>query len=281
VVIEELSLLKDLADSRKSGFWRKLKSSNYLIPIIIVVFLLFGISAYFTWSTTTEPFIEETIVIESEYHSFYDLFGAMDEGNVLEIYYNVGGNQGIDFYIFDESNYEAWFTGNVYDSEYESKGNSKGTISYTAPKDGKYYVVFENLNADPVTVDVKIEDKDVELSGYYCFLPLTIILLILLVFLLIPQELMPDPESETSSFDYYNVDNTNGYILFGLGWFFAIFSLINLFSFLGSTLLSVSLYNMSSFYILIMLALSLPISFVCFEYSEANGFRNPWKWVGK
>jgi hypothetical protein len=280
VVIEELELLKDLSDLRKSGFWRKLKDSNYKVPIIIVVLLLFGTSAFFTWTVLTEIDVDETTEIDVGYHVYY-ILPVLYQGDEVEVYYNVEGkDNNLDVYIVEKSYYDLWFEEDKIHGK-EFHGDATYKFSYTIPQDGAYYFIFENPNEQSITVDVRIEDQDLTLAGYICYLPVTLLLLILLVFLLIPQELMPDPESETSSFDYYNIDNTNGYILFGLGWFFAIFSVINLFSFLGSTLLSVSPYAMSSFYILIMLALSLPISFVCFEYSEAYGFRNPWKLVGK
>lgn len=280
MVIEELELLKDLSDLRKSGFWRKLKDSNYKVPIIIVVLLLFGTSAFFTWTVLTEIDVDETTEIDVGYHVYY-ILPVLYQGDEVEVYYNVEGkDNNLDVYIVEKSYYDLWFEEDKIHGK-EFHGDATYKFSYTIPQDGAYYFIFENPNEQSITVDVRIEDQDLTLAGYICYLPVTLLLLILLVFLLIPQELMPDPESETSSFDYYNIDNTNGYILFGLGWFFAIFSVINLFSFLGSTLLSVSPYAMSSFYILIMLALSLPISFVCFEYSEAYGFRNPWKLVGK
>ena len=280
MVIEELSLLKDLWGSRKSDFWKKLKNSNYKVPIIIVVLLLFGTSAFFTWTVLTEIDVDETTEIDVGYHVYY-ILPVLYQGDEVEVYYNVEGkDNNLDVYIVEKSYYDLWFEEDKIHGK-EFHGDATYKFSYTIPQDGAYYFIFENPNEQSITVDVRIEDQDLTLAGYICYLPVTLLLLILLVFLLIPQEWMPDSESETSSLDYYNIDNTNGYILFGLGWFFAILSVINLFSFLGSTLLSVSPYEMSSFYILVMLALSLPISFVCFEYSKVYGFRNPWKLLGK
>ena len=280
MVIEELSLLKDLWGSRKSDFWSKLKNSNYTIPIIIIVSLLFGASALYTWLVITEIEVDETTEIPAGHFLSYSLSNLYQDDEI-EVYYNVEGkDNNLDVYILEKSYYDLWFEEDKIHGK-EFHGDATYKFSYTIPQDGEYYFIFVNPNEESIKVDIRIEDQSFTLLGYICYLPVTLLLLILLVFLLIPQELMPDPESETSSFDYYNIDNTNGYILFGLGWFFAIFSLITLFSFLGSILLSVSLYNMSSFYILIVLTLSLPISFVCFEYSKAYGFRNPWKLLGK
>ena len=274
MVIEELSLLKDLLRSRKSDFWRKLKDSNYKVPIIIVVLLLFSVSTFFTWGVLTEIEVDETTEIDVGYHVYYILPDLYQDDEV-EVYYNVDGkDNNLDVYILEKSYYDLWFEEDKIHGK-EFHGDATYKFSYTIPQDGDYYFIFENPNEQSITVDVRIEDQTLTFVGYICYLPVALLLLILLVFLLIPQELMPDPESETSQFDYYNIDNTNGYILFGLGWFFGLFSVIMVILYIQSIFLSASL--MDSFYIFLGLALTILACYISFSYSESYGYKNPWK----
>ena len=99
MVIEELSLLKDLWGSRKSDFWRKLKDSNYKVPIIIVVLLLFSVSTFFTWGVLTEIEVDETTEIDVGYHVYYILPDLYQDDEV-EVYYSVDGkDNNLDVYI--------------------------------------------------------------------------------------------------------------------------------------------------------------------------------------
>ena len=109
MVIEELSLLKDLWGSRKSDFWRKLKDSNYKVPIIIVVLLLFCVATFFTWAVLTEIEVDETTEIETGYHLYYVL-PNLYKGDEVEVYYNIDGkDNNLDVYILEKSYYDLWF----------------------------------------------------------------------------------------------------------------------------------------------------------------------------
>ena len=275
VVFEELGLLKDMWGSRKSELWWKLKNSTYKVPILIVVFLLFCAGSFVSWVALLQFDVEEKQVVEPEYVLFYE-FPSMYEGDLLAVTYNVEDNLPITLYIFDSEAWSAYSVGEPSSKSYIRADKSSGDITYNIPGDDNYYVVFESWNDDSVTVDVRINNETFILYGYLCYFPVTLMLFILLAFLLIPQELMLKSESRIFQFDYYNIDKSfYGNILFGFGWLFGLVSVIMIALYIQSIFVSDSAIR--SFYLFIVLTLTISSSRICFRYSESYGYKNPWK----
>lgn len=97
--------------------------------------------------------VNETVDLVSGSHKAYSI--TCKNGNRLRIYINA--NSGINFYLFDETNYSDWVNYQTYQYHYIlAEGIKKLDEIYTIYSDGTYYAVIYNPTGVPIEVSITL-----------------------------------------------------------------------------------------------------------------------------
>lgn len=97
--------------------------------------------------------VNEVVSLGSGNHKAYPI--TCKNGNRLRIYINA--SSGINFYLFDETNYNEWATYQTYHYHYIlAEGVKKLDEIYTIYSDGTYYAVIYNPTGVPVEVSITL-----------------------------------------------------------------------------------------------------------------------------
>ncbi|MBP2030585.1 hypothetical protein J2755_001533 [Methanohalophilus levihalophilus] len=96
---------------------------------------------------------EETFVIEKGTYQYYEF--EILEYDIVDISADTG-NVPINIYVLDSTNFNRYESLRTFDTMDIRVDTIKTQLSFEAPHDGKYYVVFESIDSD-ARIDVSYE----------------------------------------------------------------------------------------------------------------------------
>ncbi|WP_340818772.1 hypothetical protein [Methanolobus sp. WCC4] len=96
---------------------------------------------------------EETFLVENGYYQYYEM--DLLEYDILDMTIDTG-NTPINIYVVDSQNFNRYDSGRDFYTEFMREGTIRTQLSFEAPYDGTYYVIFESISSDAY-VDVSYE----------------------------------------------------------------------------------------------------------------------------
>jgi hypothetical protein len=106
--------------------------------------------------TGSEPF--SVLDILPDYVEWYSIF--LKPGSYINLAYM--SSSPIDFYIFDGSNFNAWWMGQSYDPYFERLNQASGSYTFNAIYTEDVYLVWHNDQSTPVDLNVNQLDWSAE-----------------------------------------------------------------------------------------------------------------------
>lgn len=128
---------------------------RYRLQIMLLLGVLIFLLGANGCSCVNETIIvNETVNLEAGNYKAYPI--SCKNGNRLRIYINASIS-GINFYLFDETNYSEWSSYYTYSYHYIlAEGIKKLDQIYTIYADGTYYAVLYNPTGSPIEVSVTL-----------------------------------------------------------------------------------------------------------------------------
>jgi hypothetical protein len=122
--------------------------------VLLLGMLIFLLGANGCSCVNETVIVNETVNLGAGGYKAYPI--SCKNGNRLRIFINASSS-GINFYLFDEANYNDWITYHTYSYHYIlAEGIKKLDQIYTIYADGTYYAVIYNPTGSTIEVAITL-----------------------------------------------------------------------------------------------------------------------------